>query len=131
MINDTKVQNLNVGKKFGSNKKNKGISFHLKIFLCRSNISSKEQILSTLRNTVLLSLLLGLTWITAAIPTSAAQQYISVILNTSCGVYILVYSVLANRQVRGGVRERVSTYYSTVVSSGNSKDKVCVMKLHL
>lgn len=89
----------------------------------RSNISSKEQILSTLRNTVLLSLLLGLTWITAAIPTSAAQQYISVILNTSCGFYILVYSVLANRQVRGGVRERVSTYYSTVLSSGNSKDK--------
>ena len=87
-------------------------------------MSSKEQILTTLRNTVLLSLLLGLTWITAAIPTSAAQQYISIILNASCGVYILVYSVLANRQVRGGVRERVSTYYSTVMTQSNSKDKV-------
>ena len=87
------------------------------------NISSKEKIISTLRNTILLSLLLGLTWITAAIPTSVVQQYISVILNASSGVYILVYSVLANKKVRGGVKERVSTYYTTYMSSGG-KDKV-------
>ena len=70
-----------------------------------------------------MSLLLGLTWITAAIPTSMVQQYISVILNASSGVYILVYSVLANKKVRGGVKERVSTYYTTYMSSGG-KDKV-------
>ena len=96
------------------------INFLQKIF---RNISSKEKIISTLRNTILLSLLLGLTWITAAIPTSMVQQYISVILNASSGVYILVYSVLANKKVRGGVKERVSTYYTTYMSSGG-KDKV-------
>ena len=79
-----------------------------------------------MRNTILLSLLLGLTWITALIPTSAVQQYISVILNTSTGVYILAYSVLANRQVRGEVKERVSgrmsEIVSTYVSTTNAKE---------
>ena len=80
-------------------------------------MSKPDKIISTLRNTLLLSLLLGLTWITAAVPTSAAQQWASVLLNGLTGVYILVYSVLANKSVRGGVRMQMSTYYSSVMSS--------------
>ena len=38
------------------------------------NLSTPEKVISTLRNTVLLSLLLGLTWIMAAVPTSVTQQ---------------------------------------------------------
>ena len=85
------------------------------------NMSSKERIVSTLRNTVLLSLLLGVTWITAAIPTSSPSLYISVILNASQGIYILIYSVLANNQVRGDVKERMSEVVSTYISSNQSK----------
>lgn len=70
-----------------------------------------------MRNTILLSLLLGLTWITALIPTSTVQQYITVILNASTGAYILAYSVITNRQVRGEVRERVSGRVSEMVST--------------
>ena len=53
------------------------------------NMSSKTRIINTMRNTVLLSLLLGVTWVMALLPYSLAQQYISVILNGSMGVYIL------------------------------------------
>ena len=60
-----------------------------------------------MRNTIFLSLLLGLTWIAALIPTSTFQQYISVVLNASRGIYILAYSVVVNRQVRGEVSERL------------------------
>ena len=53
------------------------------------NMSSKTRIINTMRNTVLLSLLLGVTWVMALLPYSLTQQYISVILNGSMGVYIL------------------------------------------
>ena len=84
-------------------------------------MSSKSRIVSTLRNTVLLSLLLGVTWLTAALQTGPVSLYISVILNASQGAYILVYSVLANNQVRGEVRERMSEVVSTYISSGQAK----------
>ena len=84
-------------------------------------MSSKSRIVSTLRNTVLLSLLLGVTWITAAIQTGTVSLYISVILNASQGVYILVYSVLANTQVRGEVSQRMSGVVSTYISSSQAK----------
>ena len=84
-------------------------------------MSSKSRIVSTLRNTVLLSLLLGVTWITAAIQTGTVSLYITVILNASQGVYILIYSVLANNQVRGDVRERMSGVVSTYISSSQAK----------
>ena len=102
-------------------------------------MSSKSRIVSTLRNTVLLSLLLGVTWyvqyrtesdsietfnqsrITAAIQTDIVSLYISVILNASQGVYILIYSVLANTQVRGEVRERMSGVVSSYISSSQAK----------
>ena len=88
-------------------------------------MSTKARIISTLRNTLLLSLLLGVTWITGAIPASTASLYISVVLNASQGLYILVYSVLANNQVRGEVRERMSEVVSTyIVSSNQSKVSV-------
>ena len=94
--------------------------------VCTSrNMSTKARIISTLRNTLLLSLLLGVTWITGAIPASTASLYISVVLNASQGLYILVYSVLANNQVRGEVRERMSEVVSTyIVSSNQSKVSV-------
>ena len=84
-------------------------------------MSSKSRIVSTLRNTVLLSLLLGVTWLTAALQTGPVSLYISVILNASQGVYILIYSVLANNQVRGDVRERMSGVVSTYISSSQAK----------
>ena len=52
-------------------------------------MNSKTRIINTMRNTVLLSLLLGLTWVMALIPYSLTQQYIAVILNASIGMYIL------------------------------------------
>ena len=52
-------------------------------------MSSRSRIINTMRNTVLLSLLLGLTWVMALLPYSLIQQYISVILNGSMGLYIL------------------------------------------
>ena len=105
-------------------------------------MSSRSRIINTMRNTVLLSLLLGLTWVTALLPYSLAQQYISVILNGSMGVYILgrclaqpprsqnnkyflfslpAYSVLANRKVRGGVTERLSEVLSTYLATNTSE----------
>ena len=82
------------------------------------NLSTPEKVISTLRNTVLLSLLLGLTWIMAAVPTSVTQQYLSVILNGLTGVYILVYSVLANKTVRGAASKQMNSYInSTMLSS--------------
>ena len=93
------------------------------------NLSSKSRIVSTLRNTVLLSLLLGVTWITAAIQTDIVSLYISVILNASQGVYILVYSVLANTQVRGEVKQRLSGVVSTYISSSQAKVSVGTLSL--
>ena len=58
-------------------------------------MNSKTRIINTMRNTVLLSLLLGLTWVMALLPTSLVQQYISVILNGSMGMYIFGQSSLA------------------------------------
>ena len=60
-----------------------------------------EWILSTMRNTLYLSLMLGLTWIISALPTSVVQQYISVILNSLTGVYILVFTAFAQRKTSG------------------------------
>ena len=77
-----------------------------------------------MRNTILLSLLLGLTWVVGLFPTNTAQEYVFVILNSSMGLYILAYSVVANRQVRGEVRERMSTRVSEMVSTYmNSEDR--------
>ena len=50
-------------------------------------------VLLTLRNTLMLSLLLGLTWVVILVPpghpVSPAQQYLGVCLNSSTGLYIL------------------------------------------
>ena len=46
----------------------------MSIFYFLRNLSTPEKLISSLRNTVLLSLLLGLAWIMAAVPTSVTQQ---------------------------------------------------------
>ena len=90
----------------------------MRVISMSRNLSTPEKVISTLRNTVLLSLLLGLTWIMAAVPTSVTQQYLSVILNGLTGVYILVYSVLANKTVRGAASKQMNSYInSTMLSS--------------
>ena len=61
-------------------------------------MKKSEEILSTMRTTLLLSLMLGITWIMAAFPTSIVQQYLSVILNSLTGVYILVFTALAQKK---------------------------------
>ncbi|XP_023348974.1 adhesion G-protein coupled receptor G2, partial [Eurytemora carolleeae] len=66
----------------------------------RRNVGGQAQAISMLRNTLLISLLLGLTWMVGFLPTSTLQQYITVCLNASMGIYILFYSVLANTQER-------------------------------
>ena len=86
-------------------------------------------VILTLRNTLMLSLLLGLTWIVILVPpgqqVSPAQQYLGVCLNSSTGLYILstkedqvyhiklqtsivVYSVILNTEVRTGIKDRIS-----------------------
>ena len=79
-------------------------------------MKASEEILSTMRTTLLLSLMLGITWIMAAFPTSVVQQYLSVILNGLTGVYILVFTALAQkkaelksiRKIRGKPDKRTS-----------------------
>ena len=57
---------------------------------------------------------------------SSVPRYISVILNGLTGVYILVYSVLANKTVRGAASKQMNSYInSTMLSS----DKVSLMGL--
>ena len=68
------------------------------------------------RNTLILSLLLGLTWI-LQIPPSLPFQWIGTILNCCQGLYILLYSILTNRAVRGQVAERISEAASTYMPS--------------
>ena len=75
-----------------------------------------------MRNTILLSVLLGLTWITVLIPTSTVQQYTSVILNASTGLYIFTYSVVANKQVRGMVKERLIGRGNEMVNTVSTVD---------
>jgi hypothetical protein len=82
----------------------------------RRGTSSRGRVLATLRNTLLLSLLLGLTWF-LAIPLPGTsfppgQQWTAAFLNCSQGLYILLYSVLANRAVRGQVL--LITHYSSL-----------------
>ena len=49
---------------------------------------------------------------------SSVPRYISVILNGLTGVYILVYSVLANKTVRGAASKQMNSYInSTMLSS--------------
>ena len=80
-------------------------------------MSSRSRVVGTLRNTLLLSVLLGLTWIVALFPYSLVQQYLTVLLNGSMGLYILGYSVVANSHVRLQVKESVSGRVSDLVSS--------------
>ena len=68
---------------------------------------------SIMRNTLHLSLLLGVTWIMAAFPTSVVQQYLSVILNGLTGVYILVFTALARKSSGGKPKKK----------SGSKKEK--------
>ena len=46
-------------------------------------------VILSLRNTLMLSLLLGLTWVVVLLPQSPAQQYIGVCLNATTGLYML------------------------------------------
>jgi len=105
----------------------------------RRGTSSRGRVFATLRNTLLLSLLLGLTWILALPGASIPVQWINTVLNCSQGFYILLYSVLANRAIRGQVRERItevaSTYMPTylekkseVVDNDGNATKVTVVK---
>ena len=70
----------------------------------RRGTSSRGRVVATLRNTLLLSLLLGLTWLLALPGASLPVQWINTVLNCSQGFYILLYSVLANRAIRGQVK---------------------------
>ena len=83
----------------------------------RRGTSSRGRVMATLRNTLLLSLLLGLTWLIGLLPASLPVQWISIIFNCSQGFYILLYSVLANRVIRGQVRERITEVASTYMPS--------------
>ena len=79
----------------------------------RRGTSSRGRVLATLRNTLLLSLLLGLTWLLALPGASLPVQWINTILNCSQGFYILLYSVLANRAIRGQVYFFFLFFYSS------------------
>ena len=76
----------------------------------RANVTNNQRLLRTMYNTLLLTGLLGLTWLCGTlIPAGIAFEYIFVILNAGSGVYILAYSVLANPPVRNGFRKRLLT----------------------
>ena len=73
----------------------------------RANVTNNQRLLRTMYNTLLLTGLLGLTWICGLLtPLGHMFEYIFVILNAGSGVYILMYSVLANRGVREDIRKR-------------------------
>ena len=69
-------------------------------------MNTSDEIFSIMQNILHLSLLLGLTWIMAAFPTSVVQQYLSVILNGLTGVYILVHTALAKRNSGGKPKKK-------------------------
>ena len=82
-------------------------------------MNTLEEIFSIMRNTLHLSLLLGVTWIMAAFPTSVVQQYLSVILNGLTGVYILVFTALAKKS-SGGKPKKKSKSKTEKESSENT-----------
>ena len=81
-----------------------------------------EKILSIMKNTLHLSLMLGLTWIMAAFPTSVVQQYLSVILNGLTGVFILVFTALAKRKKGAKPQKKAGAKREKKTSSPSSEN---------
>ena len=89
---------------------------------CSSDIKIKEEIFFIMKNTLHLSLMLGLTWIMAAFPTSVVQQYLSVILNGLTGVYIFVFTGLAKRKTGAKPKKKIGTKTEKKTSSHASSE---------
>ena len=81
-----------------------------------------EEIFSIMKNTLCLSLMLGLTWIMAAFPTSVVQQYLSVILNGLTGVYIFVFTGLAKRKTGAKPQKKAGAKTEKKTSSSSSEN---------
>ncbi|XP_023324873.1 latrophilin-like protein LAT-2 isoform X2 [Eurytemora carolleeae] len=73
----------------------------------RSNEESRVRLLSMLKNVILLSVILGLTWSIGLFGSSLPQQFIFVILNASTGVFIFFLSVLLNPQVMAELKKNL------------------------
>ena len=98
-------------------------SFSFKILhFTSSDIKKKEEVFSIMKNTLHLSLMLGLTWIMAAFPTSVVQQYISVILNGLTGVFIFVFTALAKRKTGAKPQKKAGAKTDKKTSSPSSEN---------
>ena len=91
-------------------------------------MSSKARIVSTLRNTLLLSLLLGVTWITGAIATSTVSLYISVILNASQGITLFIHTVLMNDIVMLELKIRLGLVDQVELAIDQSRSRITASK---
>ena len=84
--------------------------FFIKLF---RHIGFADRLLSALRNTLILSCLLGLGFLFGLLPTNALQQYVFVLINGLSGLFILVSTVLLNKKInlRLSISSRSSKRY--------------------
>ena len=79
--------------------------------------------MAALRNTLILSFLLGLGFILGFLPTkgsSTPQQYIFVFLNTSSGVFVFISSILINENITGSLRRSLSKQRFSIATLSSS-----------
>ena len=66
----------------------------------KRKVSDWHNVRGWFRNFIWLSYLLGITWVIGFInDLGDAVQYIFILLNTSSGIFILIYSVVLNSKV--------------------------------
>ena len=82
-------------------------------------VGQSERILAALRNTLILSILLGLGFVIGFFPSASAQspqQYLFVLLNTSSGVFIFVSSIVTNTSVTTSIKRTLSVPRSSITT---------------
>ena len=87
------------------------------------NVGQSEKVLAALRNTLILSFLLGLGFILGFFPakiSGSPQQYLFVFLNTSSGVFVFISSILINDNITGSLRRRLSGQRFSIATLSSS-----------
>eukprot|EP00094_Tigriopus_californicus_P003179 TCALIF_03060-PA protein Name:"Similar to LPHN3 Latrophilin-3 (Homo sapiens)" AED:0.38 eAED:0.40 QI:0/0.16/0/0.57/0.83/0.71/7/0/1072 len=75
----------------------------------RRQVSNMQKVSGWSRNFVILSNLLGITWIIGFFNEfSSFMQYVFIVLNSSCGIFIFLYGVICNRKIRDNINSTSS-----------------------
>ena len=67
--------------------------------LLSRNVSRSERLLAAMRNTLILTSVLGLGFLLGLLPANMIQQYVFIIINGLAGVFILFSTVLLNKNI--------------------------------